>query len=185
MEITLPLVPHPTTPCALVDALTVDVVLVGQTLHLKYSIGTPTDGLAVPDYEEPVRADGLWQKSCCEAFLKAEGRPDYYEINLSPSTQWAVYRFSGYRDGMRPVDIGAAPVIEREAGPDGLLLMARVDLSLLPADMAAADWRLGISAVICGKGGERSFWALNHPPEKPDFHHRDCFAFQINAADRA
>ena len=184
MEITLPLVPHPTTPCALVDALSVDVALQSRTLHLTYRIETPKGGLVVPEYEEPVRADGLWQESCCEAFLKAEGRSDYYEINLSPSTQWAVYRFSGYREGMRPVDIGAAPVIEREAGPGGLVLTARVDLSLLPADMADADWRLGLSAVICDTSGERSFWALNHPPEKPDFHHRDCFAFQINAADR-
>jgi len=38
--------------------------------------------------------------------------------------------------------------------------------------------------VVEGRDGSKSFWALNHPPEKPDFHHDDCFQLQIGAALR-
>ncbi|MFM7027345.1 MAG: DOMON-like domain-containing protein [Chakrabartia sp.] len=184
MQSVLTLKPHPLTPCSVASRIDVALALHGRSLELTYQITTPQSGLAVPNYEEPVRADDLWKETCCEAFLQAAGQDSYVEINLSPSTQWAVYGFTNYREGMRPRDIGAAPVIDREVGAEGLTLTARVDLSLLPTAFAQADWCLGLSAVICGTSGERSFWALNHPPEKPDFHHRDCFAFQINAADR-
>ena len=47
--------------------------------------------------------------------------------------------------------------------------------------MALADWRLGLSAVIEEKDGGTSWWALAHPPGKPDFHHDDCFAARLAA----
>jgi len=30
--------------------------------------------------------------------------------------------------------------------------------------------------------GRLSYWALAHPPGKPDFHHPDCFALELPAA---
>lgn len=182
---TLALVPHPLTPCGAVRGVEVNVAFDRRVLNLTYHIRSHATALSIPDYEEPVRANGLWQETCCEAFLRATGREGYYEVNLSPSTQWAVYRFTGYRDGMRPIDIGAAPVIDREEAVDGLVLRASVDLSMLPQEFAVADWQLGLSCVIRGADGMTSYWALNHPPEKPDFHHDDCFALNIGAAERA
>src|SRR3546814_10579152 len=35
---------------------------------------------------------------------------------------------------------------------------------------------LALSAVIEETDGTKSYWALRHPPGKPDFHHPDCFA---------
>lgn len=178
------LVPHPQTPDGIVQAIAVDVAIRGRALHLDYGLQGPLGRLCIPDYEEPVRTDGLWQDTCCEAFLRAKDQPGYYEINLSPSTQWAVYRFSGYRAGMRPVDIGAAPVIDC-AEDDGIFhLRACVDLAMLPRDTFGADMDLGLSCVVRGTDGMTAYWALNHPREKPDFHHDDCFAHQIKAAER-
>ncbi len=45
----------------------------------------------------------------------------------------------------------------------------------LPGDMAAAK-KLALSAVIEETDGTKSYWALAHPPGKPDFHHHTCFA---------
>ena len=42
-------------------------------------------------------------------------------------------------------------------------------------------WRLGLSAVIEALNGEKSYWALAHPPEKPDFHHPDSFTLDLSA----
>jgi hypothetical protein len=49
----------------------------------------------------------------------------------------------------------------------------------LPAD---APWRLGLSAVIEDRSGQKSYWALAHPPGRPDFHHEDCFALELTPA---
>jgi hypothetical protein len=39
--------------------------------------------------------------------------------------------------------------------------------------------RIGASAVIEDDGGALSYWALRHPPGKPDFHHPDAFALEL------
>jgi len=41
--------------------------------------------------------------------------------------------------------------------------------------------KLGLSAVIEEIDGTKSYWALAHPPGKPDFHHPDCFALTLPA----
>jgi hypothetical protein len=41
-------------------------------------------------------------------------------------------------------------------------------------------WRLGLSAIIEEASGRRSYWALAHPPGKPDFHHPDSFALRVS-----
>jgi hypothetical protein len=35
--------------------------------------------------------------------------------------------------------------------------------------------------VIEEKSGLLSYWALKHPPGKPDFHHPDAFALEVEA----
>jgi hypothetical protein len=57
-------------------------------------------------------------------------------------------------------------------------LLALDRLSALPHK---ATWRLGLSAVIEDSSGAKSYWALAHPPGKPDFHHPDCFAHELPA----
>jgi hypothetical protein len=37
---------------------------------------------------------------------------------------------------------------------------------------------IGLSAVIETVGGAKSWWALNHPSDKPDFHHPESFALK-------
>ena len=57
-----------------------------------------------------------------------------------------------------------------------------LELDGLPSLPGDAPWRLGLSAVIEETTGRKSFWALAHPPGKADFHHPDCFAFELPAA---
>ena len=48
-----------------------------------------------------------------------------------------------------------------------------------PLNMDSAI-EVGLSAVIEEQGGVLSYWALRHPPGKPDFHHRDSFAMELD-----
>jgi hypothetical protein len=44
---------------------------------------------------------------------------------------------------------------------------------------SGAARQLGVAAMIEETNGRRSYWALAHPPGKPDFHHADCFAHKF------
>ena len=52
-------------------------------------------------------------------------------------------------------------------------------------ELDGAPWRIGLSAVIEERHGRKSYWALAHPPGKPDFHHDDCFAIELPAPSAA
>jgi hypothetical protein len=72
---------------------------------------------------------GLWEHTCFEAFVAADGAAAYHEMNLAPSGAWAAFAFRGYRDGGPLSDPALAPgiAVRREAGR--LLLDARASRS--------------------------------------------------------
>ncbi|RYF93916.1 MAG: DOMON-like domain-containing protein [Caulobacteraceae bacterium] len=172
----LTLKPHPETPCAAVREIAVEVTRKGMALTLRFALNGEVGAVAFPEWREAARADDLWRRTCFEAFVGDVGGPGYAEINLSPSNQWAIYAFDGYRDGMRSVDGVERRAVERDTTADRFLFATTLDLDRLTILPATAPWRLGLSAVIELKDGSKSYWALTHAPGKPDFHHPDAFA---------
>jgi len=151
-------------------------------LLLRYFVtGNPAD-LRMPSATLPARADELWRHSCFEAFVRAGPGTAYYEFNFAASTQWAAYRFNGYRSGMSVARNMGTPRIEARPESEAYELRASLALDGLPDLPGDAVWRLGLSAVIEEPNGGMSYWALVHPPGKPDFHHSDCFALELPAA---
>ncbi len=151
-------------------------------LALMYVIHAPANDLKLPPMTESARVDGLWRHTCLEAFIRTPTGNAYCEINLSPSTRWAAYRFDGYREGMEKLDM-PPPQIESRAYTDRYELEALIDVGGVP-DLARSDWRLGLSAVIEDADGDKAWWALAHPPGQPDFHHADAFTFDLPAMER-
>lgn len=148
-------------------------------LHLRYAVADPMGALLLPARAGAVRTDGLWRRTCFEAFLRAPGAEGYVELNLSPSGAWAAYRFEGYRAGMADAGPLATPGIEVMHTPAGFDLSATVDLSGLAELPAAGPWRLGLSAVIEAGADGLSYWALAHPPGAADFHHAAGFVVEL------
>jgi hypothetical protein len=72
-----------------------------------------------------------------------------------------------------------APEIIVRRAPDRLELDAVVRLDRLPAIQPGTLLRIGLSAVIEANDGTLSYWALNHPAAKPDFHHPDSFLLEL------
>lgn len=153
-------------------------------LLLSYSAAGKMDEVRIPAVTATARGDKLWRHTCFEAFVRTASGPAYYEFNFAPATLWAAYRFSGYRSGMHVAEIGA-PQIEVHARPDRFTLQAALDLARLPDLPADTVWHLGLSAVIENVNGGLSYWALAHPPGKPDFHHAHCFAHELAPAVQA
>lgn len=172
---------HPDSRCAAVTGVEVEVARPRPgSLVLRYVVTGGIADLRLPPVTAPERVDGLWRHSCFEAFVRAE--PAYYEFNFAPSTQWAAYRFSDYRSGMRVAGEIGAPRTEVRSSGESYVLQASLLLDELPDLPDDATWRLGLSAVIEEADGNKSYWALAHPPGKADFHHSDCFALELAPA---
>ena len=144
-------------------------------LILSYVVSGRTSDLRWPPVVAAERADELWRHTCFEAFVRPSTGPAYYEFNFSPSTQWASYQFSGYRSGMRVATEISAPRIEMRSDEATFTLQAALEL-----DGLSSPLHLGLSAVLEETNGHKSYWALAHPPGKPDFHHADCFALELS-----
>jgi hypothetical protein len=159
-------------------ALTGSMQRDGDRLSLHYRLEDP-QGLVLlpPATATPRRGDDLWTTTCFEVFLAEPGAEPYWEVNLSPSGDWNVYRLSAYRQGLAPEpSIRALPfAVERAGG--GLDLMVTLDLGALP--LAGRPLELAVTAVVELRDGEILYWALTHRGAEADFHRRDGFLLPI------
>lgn len=176
------LVCHPRTPCRSIDAIEVQVEsATSGILALSFVLQGDVTTLRIPEERPCRRVDELWRHTCFEAFLMTGTGPDYREYNFSPSGEWAAYAFRDYRQpNHQPagvVEDEPVPVIRVQRGAHRLALEAEVSLEPPPLTRSI---RLGLSAVLEAVDGGLSYWALRHPPGKPDFHHADTFALQLD-----
>jgi hypothetical protein len=173
---------HPSTPNDAVRALQVRVsIREREVLALDYFLQGDTSRLRIPPRERaPRRADELWKHTGFEAFVVTDDSPGYYELNFSPSGNWAAYRFSDYRTAMVPADGIGAPTTHVEVGATALRLRAAIAIEAIrQATEPPRTLRIALAAVIEARDGTLSYWALKSAPGKPDFHHRDAFALEI------
>jgi hypothetical protein len=177
----LPLRLHPDSLSLAATHIDVDVARSHTgSLLFYYFVTGKIGGLRLPPIAPSVRAEELWQRTCFEAFVRCEAGDIYYEFNFAPSTQWAAYQFDGYRSGMREASGVSAPTIAVKTSSALLRLQASLELGQLSDLPRDGRWRLGLSALIEETSGRTSYWALTHPPGKPDFHHPDCFAHEFS-----
>jgi hypothetical protein len=179
------LLPHPVSaPGSLQDLVHELSVLVScpdaDHLTLNYRLTADLDALQLPEPKASVRTDGLWRRSCFEAFIGHAGGSDYWEYNFSPSGAWAAYQFRAYREGMAPLLKGAAPTVTTRLRSESAEVSVRLDLSWLARSAAGRGLRLGLASVVEDKARVLSYWALKHPAEKPDFHHADSFVVELD-----
>ncbi|WP_333572190.1 DOMON-like domain-containing protein [Sphingomonas sp.] len=168
--------PHPATPPRAVTGITCTLARDDATLRLVYAIAGRADAVVLPPAAPPERTDGLWQTTCLELFVAGAGGA-YREFNFAPSGQWAAYGFTARREGMAPLAMPISPAVLLCTGADE----ARVTVEL-PAP-GGGRLRFGITAVIEEKDGTKSFWALRHGGDAPDFHDPDCFVGVLPPAD--
>lgn len=169
------LLPHPTTPTPWLDSLQVDLTPRSDgSLALCYRLRGDLARLRLPSPAPRQATDGLWQHTCCEVFLRGADAPAYREFNFSPSGAWAAYRFQAYREGGCHLEL-ADPVIDCPLHGDEWQLHATLPPQVAPC----GPGRLGLSAVIEDRDGAKSYFALHHPGERPDFHHPDSFVLEL------
>jgi hypothetical protein len=168
---------HPATPARSVRGVEARVIGIdADWLRLRWRIDGPEE-LIVPAFAGKGRADELWKTTCFEFFLRPRDAAGYVELNLSPSERWAAYDFAGYRTGMSERTMPREPTCTLRTGQAMAIFDAAVPINALPA----LPWQVGFAAVIEEAGGVRSYWALAHSHEKPDFHDAACFTVEVPA----
>ncbi|MGH8512074.1 MAG: hypothetical protein ACREU8_12030 [Gammaproteobacteria bacterium] len=105
-----------------------------------------------------------------------KGVPGYYEFYFAPSSLWAGYRFRGYRAGGAAIEPVPPPAIAVAGDRGRIRLDVVLSLESLLELLQATRLRLALVAVI---EETLSYWALAHPPHRPDFHHADAFAVVV------
>jgi hypothetical protein len=157
----------------------IDVAREGSALALTYILRGDIKRVSLPEPVAPARGDTLWQHTCFEAFVRNAVSSKYWEFNLSPSRQWAAYRFDRYREGMAAESGARDPRIHVQSDGSEFRLSAVLDLSGISTLQGNEAWRLGLSAIIEDESGGKSWWALAYPHGKPDFHHADGFVLEL------
>jgi hypothetical protein len=182
-EFILTLRPHPATPAPVVRSIEVHAQRRADGhLELAWCLRGDMARLLIPEPGTPECTDGLWEHSCFEAFVGVVGDAAYREFNFSPSGQWASYAFSGYRQRDEML-VGFSPpqiIARRFAGR--LEMEAIIASADLPPMAAKARLQIALAAVVEAADtvdGCHSYWALQHPAARPDFHHRDGFTLEL------
>ena len=137
--------------------------------------------LVVPEFAGRGRADELWRTTCFELFLRPYGGEAYCELNLAPSERWNAYDFSSERDGMTERPFPREPDCTLRQGSSFAIFDAAIPAAGLPDGPCA----MNIACVIEEQGEAKSFWALEHTKDEPDFHDPACFAAELAAPSGA
>ncbi len=190
---TLQLIAHPAHPPRSVRDVAARVLsLDANWCVLRWKVDGAAE-LVVPAFAGRARQDGLWQTTCFEMFTStrpvqpapvgeagkgiAELASAYTEYNFSPSERWAAYDFTGYRTGMAERPVTRPPVITPRRGGDVLFCDVAIATDALPP----TPWRYGMTAVLEEVGGVKSYWAIAHRGDKPDFHDPACLGATLAA----
>ncbi len=175
------LVLHPASRPGVVQAVEVEIARDAPgALGLSFRIAGEISRLRLPAGAPALRADGLWQHTCFEAFLRADDGDSYHEFNFAPSGAWAAYRFTGRRSG-RTSPVMTAPAMQTERTEGSFSLGTVLPLAELPELAHASAIHAGIAAVIEDEQGALSFWALAHAAREPDFHDPATFMLVLPA----
>ncbi|MCI0506360.1 MAG: DOMON-like domain-containing protein [Gammaproteobacteria bacterium] len=155
------------------------LLLRNNKISIWYRLTGDINVINFPDISlRPSRKDQLWHSTCFELFAGPAGQPGYWEYNLSPSHDWAVFGFTDYRQNktdepaISEIDVNTAFDNGREFNLNTILT--------LPDALAGHRLDIGISSVIQDKMGNLYYYALSHAGEQPDFHNRNCFTIYIN-----
>ncbi|BAY73616.1 hypothetical protein NIES25_00240 [Nostoc linckia NIES-25] len=125
----------------------------------------------------PSRKHQLWEDTCFEFFFGIKNSPQYWEFNLSPAGHWNVYRFDGYRQGMREETALTILPFNVKNQPDKLLLTLNIDLDKIISPEQIIE--VAITTVIKYRNGGITYWALTHRGAEADFHLRDSFILEL------
>jgi len=152
---------------------------IDNQLSIQYEVDGNIDQIVFPALSaHPSRKDDLWKATCFEFFIAITDQSQYWEFNMSPSSDWNVYVMDAYRQVNMREEIAYSQLpFEFNVAQDKLSVNISLDLSLIvqPEQLL----QIGIAAIIQTKDRKESYWALAHPNPQADFHLRESFNLSL------
>ncbi len=168
------LIKHPDSPDQGVERVCFGYDLSVDNWRLSYEVFGDLDQLDLPPEQASRRGRELWLGTCFELFI-ARASHGYRELNMAPSGAWAGFDFDGYRSQPRPLEPSPLASLKSFRSPERYRADIVLSDDAVP-DMAA---HVGPAVVLKDSLGQLSYWAMMHPPGKPDFHHPDLMRIAV------
>jgi hypothetical protein len=147
-------------------------------LSIEYQLFGDLNAISIaPPASSPSRQFHLWEATCFEFFIGIPGDRNYWEFNLSPSGDWAVFALDDYRQGLHNELAFTSLPFKIDRYPNYITLSLEFDLSELI--LAEQDLEMSVTTVIKSSQGDLSYWAIEHSGKEADFHLRDSFAIKL------
>ncbi len=155
-----------------IDNITVEarVELDERKLFISFILHGKLDDYLFPKKSKPKRANELWKATCFELFLANSNEESYYELNFSSSLAWNFYYLKHYRAEVKEVKLLNEPIIEVFEEESSF----KIELQLEGFGFEKFD-SYNLASILLNKKNERTFWAMEHPKEKANFHQRKTF----------
>jgi hypothetical protein len=147
-------------------------------LSIEYQLFGDLSAISLdPTANQPSRQFHLWEATCFEFFIGIPGDANYWEFNLSPSGDWAVFALDDYRQGLRNELAFSSLPFKVDRYPNYITLSLEFDLSEII--LAEQDLEMSVTTVIKSSQNELSYWAIDHTGKLADFHLRDSFKIKM------
>lgn len=154
-----------------IESVEADIILLpNQIVELKFNF--PAGTTQAQPSSQPQRRNELWKSTCFEAFIQPKGAKTYWEINLSPEGHWNVYSFDDYRTPSPPKEASKWKLVEFQLKNSSLLGRFRADFG------TAKKFQAGLCCIIDMPKGEKTYWAIQHSKDKPDYHNNKNFILE-------
>lgn len=160
-----PLVPFSTEPMSY--SVQAKVERLQTKLTFTFELTDPQNEVFWQQGNEIKRQDFLWESTCFEAFIGSNDQTNYFELNLSPSLTWNLYRFTDYRmpNVMPPVAVLEPALIKFKINVHKIT--AEIDLNVL--NLSDQEIKIGLTAVL-KTSDALHYFAVKHPVLHADFH---------------
>ena len=145
------------------------IELQNSQLKLNYQIVDKIFKYHFPKQTKQQRVDNLWLDTCFELFIANRGKEEYWEINISPSTEWNSYHFTKYKEGMRESNLFSTPQIETSGSETRYRLSFETTIQ---KGILIKELEINISIILLDRDGKRNFYSINRRDDYPDFHDR-------------
>jgi len=117
------------------------------------------------------RKNELWKETCFELFLAHKNSSEYYEANISPSTEWNFYNFSDYKTDMKEKKDIYAPLISSVKMVDKYSISFEFEFNAIRSNLS-----FNLCVILLDKEGIRDFYSIHRKKENVDFHDREYWS---------
>lgn len=134
------------------------------------------------------RSHDLWKNTCFEWFLKTNSSSSkYWEFNASPTGSWNFYELESYRAPLQECDLLMNPTFRSQITPSNaskastysFTFQGELNPRLFDFQKDHVAVQLAITSVIKWKSDQTSYYSLQHPKIKPDFHSPEGFVVSL------